>query len=658
MSGPTADAAAERRYRALEALAEGPEAVAACLEALGDEAWRVRRLAVERLARARPDAALVHRLVLLLEQGEAGARNAAASVLGQWGPVALPQVSGLLAHPDAHQRKFAADILGALRLAGATPALVQALDDADANVRTAAAEALGQVGGAAARLVLDRLLLSADVMLRVCALEGLAHLDAPPPLPALTPHLMDPLTRRSAWRLLARIAHPTAWLLLVRGLAARESRDAALGALGGRPVPADVQEALRRVIPATDDALLWLTAALASDDDERRRGALRLAHALREARLALPVARAVRGEADGRLALEALLQLGPSGAQALLSSSTALVELPAEGRAVAFEAIVALAHPGLVAPLVAALEGGEPELAELAVRALGRTQARQAIAPLARGFDDDALAVHAGRSLTALAAVWPDEVRAALSPLTRQPLRPHLVRAWGAVAGADALEVLRRAAHDAQPLVRAAAVEAYSGPPDEGLALVQAALLDEAAAPRRAAARAVGLLAPAAVRALLPRLLADVDPTVVVTGCEVAAARGLVEVSERLKALARAPEVRVAVAALHALAGLGRLGDDVALRASLQADGDVLVAVFTVAADRPLLLDRALDALRHPRWDVRVAAARLLAVSGRDAARGPLEDAASREEDPVARALLEEALATLTRRTTPHGRLA
>lgn len=224
MSVPQDDA----RYREVDALPPGPQGLPALLAALKDHSWRVRRLAAERLAALEPTPDIIAALVTLLSQrDETGARNAAAGVLAQLGLPAVPAVSALLRHADPDQRKFAADILGELQRSEATDALLAALRDPDANVRVAAAEALGRVGGPLARRALEGLLTSPEVMLRVCALNGLAALRAPPSLPTLLPMLHDPLTRRSAWRLLAHVEHPTVALLTVRALATAQTRDAA-----------------------------------------------------------------------------------------------------------------------------------------------------------------------------------------------------------------------------------------------------------------------------------------------------------------------------------------------------------------------------------------------------------------------------------------------
>lgn len=647
-----ADADAEGRYRELDELPVGATSIPALLTGLHDDSWRVRRLAAERLGALDATPATVSQLVAMLGQrDDTGARNAAAAVLAQLGAPVVPAIVELLGHPDPDQRKFAADILGALRRTEAVEPLVAAIQDTDANVRTAAAEALGHVGGPEARRALEKLLSSRDVLLRVCALEGLSELKLAVPLPMLVPLLADPLTRRSAWRLLGHVHHPTASMLTVRALAVRESRDAALVSIGasGASLSSETEAELRIALRPVFDVIPWLERGLAGDE-EAHLGALLVARALGDPRLALAIAGSVRGSSDGEVALQTLLRLGLDGARALLSSIEALADLAAEARAVAADAIVALAEPPLCDALIALMDSGDPELAELGARALGRTRARQAIAPLVRSFDDDTLAMHAWRSLVQIAHTWPDEVRAALMPLVTGKLRPHVVRAWGEIMGPLSNDVLKRALHDPEETVRAAAAEASFFTKDS-VTVLQAALMDESALVRRAATRTVARLSPAQGQPLLARALKDSDATVLAIACAAAGALAHREAMPRLVELTRHPDPAVVLAALEGLSLMSRLSDELLLRAAGHADAEVIKLSFSLGADRPLLMDKATAALLHPRWDVRVAAARLLAVSAGREALGPLQDAVARETgDGVAHELLAEAVEKLSRR--------
>ncbi len=628
------------------------------VEALNDESWRVRRLAADRLAKLEPSAELLDALIGLLGQrGQTGARNAAAMVLGQLGGGALQSLVLLLGHRDPDQRKLAADILGELRRPEAVPALSRALNDPDANVRSAAAEALGRIGGPEAVAALEALLTTpAEPLLYVSALEGLAALRAAPALATLRPLLSNPLTRRSAHRVLALIAHPTAWSLLVLALRTPKSRDAALTGLGVRSarLPADLEPDVTSALRHMPDARDWLAGALVGDDLGRRRGALLVVPALQDPSLAPDVAKAVEGVDSSDLtplALEALLRLGVPGARALVvGAPPAVLHLGRESRAVAGEAIWQLASPALVEPLQALLDAGDDELADLATRALGRTGATSAIGPLVALFGNDQLSAQARRSLVQLAQSWPHEVQAQLRPVVERSLQPHAVRAFGAIARSAASDVLRRALHDENDAVRAAALESVPALENEGVAFVAAAFVDESARVRRAAARALGSMTTPAARPVLERALHDREPSVLAVACGTAAEWGAHDTRPRLAELARHSDVGVVMAALGALAALGCLDDALVGEAFDHRDPEVVKHVLTLAADRPALIARAPEALRHDRWDVRVAAARALAAGGQRESLAALREAVARETDSLAQELLEAAAAALASR--------
>ncbi|MCA2977940.1 MAG: HEAT repeat domain-containing protein, partial [Myxococcaceae bacterium] len=562
MTWADSDPAAERRYRAVAERALEPGALPELVEALFDESWRVRRLAAERLVALRqPDALLAPLLEVLGRRGQPGARNAAAAALVHLGPVAIGPLQRLLRHDDPDQRKFAADILGGLGLEAASPALVAALDDADPNVQVAAAEALGKTGGPPARAALERLLSRGGPLLQVSALEALTALGAPPPLTVLVPLVEHPLTRRSAWRLVGRVQHRSAWVLMARHLGHSPARDAALLAMGAarQALPGDVEAELALVVAQAPDAAAWLGRCLASEDEERRVGALHLVRAARLAALAPAVASAADAGGPAELALAVLSSLGAAGAAALaVGGPPAWLSMAREARAVAGEALVEHASPRLVPFLVELLDAGEPELAEVAVRALGRAQTGAAAEPLARALDDEALGGAAARGLALLALDFPDVTTRALERrLDAGPPSAALVHAWAGVVGAGAGPRLHRALHDEAEAVRAAAAEEAGVVPAEAAALLGMAVVDESARVRCGAARAVGRLRGAEGRALLERLLDDPVPAVLARACLSALERGEAWAAPRLAALAGHPDAVVALAALQAAVLLG-----------------------------------------------------------------------------------------------------
>lgn len=644
------DEAAEARYQALLTGGLHEDALEGLVKGLYDVSWRVRKLAAELLARVDATPALVDRLVAVLgDRGQTGARNAAAMALAQLGPSALPALVALLRHPDPDQRKFAADILGELRQTEAVPPLVAALKDSDLNVSAAAAEGLGRIGGTEAGRALEALLDAKEPLLRLCALEGLGQLGRPPPLPRLLPHLDSPETARSAWRLLGQIAHPTAFALLCRGLLT-PARDAALAGLGARDVglSADGEAELKIALRHVADAGAWLTVALGSEERALRHGALQAVGAASLATLAVEVAHAAEGGELAEAALKVLVRLGLPGARALLSGSPpALTALGREARSVAGEAVLRAAEPALVDALSALAQAGDFELAELAARALGRSRSPAAVAPLAELLDDDLLAASAARALVTLSVTVPAECgQALLLSLERRP-RPHALRAYAQVAPPDAaLAMLRRCAHEADERVRAAAAEASAA---LGVELLSTALADESPLVRRAAARSLTRLKPADAGPLLKRALEDAEPAVRSAAASAAGELGARDAGPTLEAMVPGPGA-VALAALQSLFQLGLLPTPLLEAAARHADAEVVKAALTFGAGRAEGVALAVQQLKHPRWDVRVAAARTLAVSGGRQALIPLHAALERETDALTRDLMIASAATLAER--------
>jgi HEAT repeat protein len=644
------DPAIETRYRTVS----GTNDLAALIEALFDESWRVRRLAADKLSAATTSDTLVQALLeVLSRRGQTGARNAAATALAHLGSAVVKPLIGLLAHVDPDQRKFAADILGELGRVEASNALIAALQDEDPNVRVASSEALGKTGGPQARNALEALLHQQDPLLQVAALEALTSLNAPPPLPLLVPLVQNPLTRRSAWRLIGRVRHRSAWVLVVQALRFKATRDSALLALGGATttLAPDVEAELSSALSGVDDAVAWLTRCLASEDLERRVGALHLVRAVRLPELAPRVAVAAEEESLATLSLSVLLSLGTPGLVALLEGpSPALLLMSREARSVASEAIIENSSPRFVDSLTTLLDAGEDEVGEVAVRALGRSRSVAAISPLLRALDDDAVAAAASRALTYLAQTFPTEVKQSLATRALGPLRPHLVRVWANVAGAEALPVVRRALREEDEAVRAAGAQVAMVVAAEASTLLGIAVVDESARVRRGAARAVAGLGPVEGRALLERLLGDREPSVLALAAGAAMECGATWAVARLTELTECADSGVVLASVHALMVLGGATDAALTRIAGHSDGEVVKQLFFEGASSAVVIAQAVKALADPRWDVRIAAAQALAVGGAAEHRVALEVACDREIDALAHEALVAALEALKAR--------
>lgn len=648
----------EERYRAMLGLDPAqPGTLEALIGGLHDGSWRVRRAAAESFKRLPGLSQVALRLVAVLgERGETGARNAAAEALVGLGDAAVPPLIRLLSHPDPDQRKFAADILGQMGRRGAESALIQALDDVDLNVRVSVVEALGRVGTEVGARALERLLKDNELLLKLSVLEALTQLQWPPPLPVVVPLLADPRLQRSAYRVLGLIPQISATALIGRGLGAvlRSVREAALGALGTQASVADaalraeIDAQARNALKRLPSAVEFVAQAFESDDLYVRTGALVAAGALRDPSLGILVAEAAREDRLLREVIRTLSRLGSEAGRELLSR---MAELSLPARAAAAQALLEMVDPSYVPALSALLEWAEDDLRAVAVKALGRTQSPDAVAPLVALLDEPALAGSAVRALGVLSGGCRDVVLKALEGVMESRPTPAAVAAYAYAGGTTALPTLRRLARDADPLLRAAALEgAMEVDPAVGLELARAALTDEAAPVRAAGARVVGRVGDASAGAMLRRGLQDEDISVRLAAVE---ALGEISAADRaadLESLVRHPDGALAGRAIRALARMGTVRPEVLRDAVRHADSEVVKAALQAGAVSAEGVALAVELLGHPGWDVRATAARVLGDSGGRESLEAVRAALASEQDALARRALTDAVDRLSKR--------
>ncbi len=651
-------AAEEARYLTLQALDPCAAGVLEILiVGLHDESWRVRHVAAEALQRMPASAELAARLISVLgERGETGARNAAAEALAGLGGAALGPLVDLLAHPDPDQRKFAADILGQLGQRGAEAPLVRALEDPDLNVRVSSAEALGRIGGEQARRALEALLADAEPLLRLSALEGLTLLQHAAPLRVVLALLEDTRLQRSAYRMLGLIPDAEATARICLGLTSelRSVREAALSALGTQASRAEgarrgaLEAVVRQVLPPVPALGPRLAEALESEAVMVRAGALAVVAALGDAALAMPVAECAREPRLMREVLHTLDRLGPAGGRELLLR---LPELSLPARAAAAEALVELVDASAVAALCSLLEWMEGDLRAVVVRALGRTGSADAVPSLVELLEDPSLEGAVIRSLAGLAEECRAEVLEALEDAVARRTTPATVVALARVGGVPALPLLKRLARDAEPQWRAAAVMAACELDGEvGRELVRSALADESVPVRIAAARAMARLGGPDAGALLSPALRDEDPAVRGAAVDAVGDCGALERVPELVDLTRHTNGALAVAAVRALARLGAAEPGLLREAASHPDVEVVKAALTAGAESREGVAMALSLLRHPSWDVRTAAARVLGSSAGPDCLPAAREALEAESDALALQALSDAVNRLQRR--------
>ena len=382
----------ELRRLAVEQLGGLPpeEALPLLLRCLGDESWRVRKAAVERLVAAPEAWRAAHSLIdALADDSNAGRRNAAVEALVRFGKRAVPALLEAAGHPDADVRKLVVEALAGIGDERATPRLIDALGDPDPNVRGAVADGLGALGGSEVerRLLAAAVDPSEDRLVRFSALRALARLEAVTPVADLEPLLADSWLRPMAFTVLGSAESDAALEPLLKGLAhpSRPTREAAMEALlrwVGRLDGADAERLAERVRDVAD-----ASPALVTDALHRLRGAefatrlvlVQFLGLLRRAEAVEPLLEAAHDEALAEVVLASLVALGESAEQAI---ERCWRGLDGRSRRLACDAL-GRTHGELgKVRLLAAADDPEPDVRCHAAKALGRRGAIAAIPSL------------------------------------------------------------------------------------------------------------------------------------------------------------------------------------------------------------------------------------------------------------------------------------
>jgi len=651
------------------------------LARFSDESWRERKRAVKDLQaaieRSPPPAgafaALLERLLDGLTAESVPARSTCHEMLVYLGPRGLEGALRRLQLGGRGARMYVdllADIGGPEQVPLLTDVLLRV--DADDNVRASAAAALGSIGGAAAERALRDALASSSDMLQLFALDALRSIGASLSVATLRPLVDNAVTRRAATSLLAHSPAPealTLLLTLLRDSMAGVRAAAALAlvtldaALGDQGQPDAVARAL---VGGLDDGLRpRLRELVGHRQIEVKIAALELCRMTRDAGALRHVLPAMSDPVVRERAVGLVASLGAAAGPALVEL---LPEPPGAALADYFALIGALGDseaatpPRLVAALIDGLAHPDPATACVAAGALGRLGDAAAFAPLAEALAAaDPLGEAAADALAELAQrLGPGSppVQALLrgAALATGARARNLCRVLAAVGHGEESPfvpplVALLGAEEAAVRVAAATALGAIGGEHEGVTALCLALADEHPAVRAAACRSLGQLGAAAACQALLQASADDSAQV-----RAAAVQALVSLDNPV-ALARLREIVLSDSApavvIPALAGLGHSGSDLDLTMlmSLCRSSDHEVAK---AAARGLVRFSAhrataavLGLLDHERWDVRWAAAEVLAERGDLTALAPLRRVQAVEPDPLVRQVLGGAVGRL-----------
>jgi HEAT repeat protein len=197
------------RIRAAEELAASDsEPAQHLMAAIADESWRVRKIAVDGLARHGSKDTVASLLLSIRDQHKNPSMlNSALQILAMTNLDIIPPLVEFLKDNDPDLRTYSAMVLGDHNDPRTVPPLICALEDSDANVRYQAIESLGKLRALDAVQPLAAIAESGDFFLAFPALDALSRIGSPDVAVRLTPLLENDLLRSPAAEALGQIGN-------------------------------------------------------------------------------------------------------------------------------------------------------------------------------------------------------------------------------------------------------------------------------------------------------------------------------------------------------------------------------------------------------------------------------------------------------------------
>lgn len=653
------------RLKAAEALAEQDliDSALPLVGALGDESWRVRRLAVDGLARHGGEVAVKSLLRALRdEHHNLSILNSALQVLALSGVDAVAPLIDCLNEPDVDLRIYAAHALGEQHDARAIPALVHALEDPDVNVRYHTIEALGNLR---ATDVVDSLLgviESGDFYLAFPALDALTKIGDSRIAPRLVSLLEDEMLRVPAAEALGQLGDeetvaPLVALLnkpgapaqvIAQSLAALYDRHEKLYQEGSYIAdlvrssagPVAAQNLLDTLDQTNDDGLRGLALVLGWMEGEDVERALT----------------SLLGKATVRKeVVEALVRYGSRVTKLLIEQ---LGSEDLDTRQAAVIALGRIGDPGAALPLVRVLTTDD-ELVIAAAGALAKIGDRRAFEALIGLIGHPNAAVRQA-VIAAINSIGHPEMAARAVTLLNDP-DPHVRESAVKIAGYfgydECVDLLVERCRDDDEGVRRAAIEHISYLEDDrAISILADALEHGTTRVRASAAQAFAQVdAPRALTYLLTALT-DPDQWVRYFAARAIARHGYTESMTALDQLAETdPADQVRIAAIESLARIGG-ARAVAILARFAESTNIDLSRAALSGlgklGHPDALPPLLAALRAPDPARRVDALRALGERGGPGAVDAMQWVAAADTDSR---VIQAAIDALANLATPEA---
>jgi HEAT repeat protein len=637
--------------------------LAQILDALSDTDWRVRREAISLAAQSRDKDALVDALLgRVAETENIGLRNASIEVLGMIAQGRADKFTKACEAAGQGVRKFLVEAMGKTRDPQMIDHLESLLGGSDANVAAAAVEALVCIGGARAESLLAERLSTPHLFLRVSIVEGLTRLGARVPWEELRPAVEDAIVRRISAELLGRTGEPQAleFLLELAFDPSPQTSSAALRAIAELAADAEAHRAelIDRLNASSESFRPMLYEALLHGDTATRQGAAYLAVLCRDETSLEAVIQAVADDVANPETVEALRSWGAEVIEPLLMHRRAEPRVWAIALALAAE--LSYRHlddvPAGTRDRVRSLIERDLTDAPDAVRAAAAESLRWWGDPrdcrvLVECLNSPSHQVRAAATSTleVLAKRVPTEVEQALEQADLEgPGGADIAHVLSRLDSEGAVEVLKRGLHSRDPRTRRAVVQALAmANASDVTSLIGYAVADEDIDVQIAAVRTLGQMSNNGAN--LPLSTALESPFAPIRA-EAALALGRRDAGEaipRIRGLLEDHEPVVIAAALDALAWLRDSEVAGAVEIALcHADDEVFQAGLRAASTLPPRDAERFIArgLRHPAWNVRMQAIKLLLDLDTERTRTLLTEALANETDSMVKRAIESGL--------------
>jgi HEAT repeat protein len=633
------------------------------LDALSDADWRVRREAIALAAQTGGKDELIDALLVrVVTTDNIGLRNAAIEVLGLVAQGKVEKFADARHRAAPAARKFLVEAMGKTRDPQMIESLQELLCGPDPNVAAAAVEALVCIGGGRAESLLKGKLAAPDLFLRIAIVEGLTRLGTRVTWKELGPAVEDAIVRRISAELLGRTGDPQAleFLLELATDASRQTSSAAIRAIAelvGNAGPRHFA-LIDRLSASNDSFRHALYESLLHGDTPTRQGAAHLAVLCRDDSSLEAVLQAVADDVAGSETVDALQGWGPSLIEPLL------MQRRSEPRvwSIALELASELSYrhldevPEATRDRIRSIIEHDLCDASDVVRAAAAESLRWWGDPrdcraLVECLSNPSYVVRAAatRALAALAERVPDAVEASLWEADLDgPGGTEIAQILSLLDSDGTVEALKRGLHSGNARTRRAAIQALAMANTSDVAqLVGYAIADEDIDVQIAAVRTLGQMATRDANRPLRMALESPFPAIRAEAALALGRRQASDAAPSIRTLLKDERPVVLAAALDALTLLGDPAVQGAVEQALgHPDLEVFQACLRAARTLPAVdAERLLGAgLKHPAWNVRMLAIKLLTELDTTSARQLLVSALDDESDSMVRHAIERGL--------------